>query len=201
MTTDLDILASSISEVGHWRFWDANLPSVFQIEFGCTTLYQRSADPDKPPFDIIALNFTDLLNVSFLKFSTELGGNWIEEFHEDIINCFHINQDSFCFNDNEMMEDLCKEADEVTLFHGSSLDDGEVKNGKYKLAFSAGEAGLIVVSDTLRIFGQGREIPLDQIKELSENWWEYWEEYWKCKKDNRPLPYDEKCEVIFPLKG
>ncbi len=197
----LDILTRVISDVGYWRWWTAELPNVFQIEFGGTQLLCTLPQTEKPPSAVIAISFEDIKSIAFLEFSNELPDSWIQEFHDDKINKFNVNHDLCSFNNIDMINELLNKSLNTTLFYGVPANNQNTKNARYKLSFAAGPVGLIVISDEMKIFSHEGEISYNKIEELNTKWWEYWKEYWKRKDTENPMPNDYVCEVTIPLKG
>lgn len=201
MTDSLETLAHAISDVGFWRWWVAELPNVFQIEFGGVQLWSPPTAEGKPPCGIVALRFTEPIAVAFLAFSKELPQNWIQQFHEDKLEPFSVSHKLFTFNSEILIADLLQQATNVTQFHGSVMDTEQVRRAKFTLSFAAGSVGLIVASNTMELYTSHGIVQIDEVETLNRKWWEYWKEYWRLRETDTPLPKNYACEVTIPAKG
>jgi hypothetical protein len=200
MTDHLEILAHAISDVGYWRWWAAELPQVFQIEFGGVQLWNPPAAEGEPPCGIVALRFARPTSVAFLTLSDKLPSDWIKQFHDDALEPFDVSDDRFSFNNRDLTASLVQEAIKVNQFHGVAVDSEDFCSVQFRLSFAAGGAGLIVAGDTMDLHTSQGLVKIDQVEEMSARWWTYWKEYWRLKRAGTPLPRDYACEVTIPLK-
>lgn len=127
MADYLELLADAISDVGYWRWWVADLPEVFQIEFGGVQLWSPPTAADEPPCGIIALRFTDPVNVVFLTLSEGLSDDWIQQLHDDKLDPFNVCHDLFSFNNENLTSDILQKAFKVTQFHEVAIDTGQFR--------------------------------------------------------------------------
>jgi hypothetical protein len=52
MREAFEILEDAITECGYWRWWMANLPASFQVEFGGVQLFQPPPEVSRSPSGI-----------------------------------------------------------------------------------------------------------------------------------------------------
>jgi hypothetical protein len=68
----------------------------------------------------------------------------------------------------------------------------------FLLAVSFEKFALVAGANHLYFFNEFESLNATDIKELSNQWWVYWVNYWKAKKTDIGYEYDPACEV-FPL--
>ena len=201
MTDPLAILAQAISDVGYWRWWAAELPHVFQVEFGGVQLWCPPPAKGEPPCGIVALRFAEPISVVFLALSDGLPDDWIQQLHDDELEPFDVSNDRFAFNNDELASGLLQGAIKVTQLHGAAADTERFREAELKLCFAAESAGLIVAGNTMDLCTSQGPVQIEQAEEMSAKWWAYWKEYWKLRRTDKPLPRDYACEVTIPIKG
>jgi hypothetical protein len=187
--------------VGYWRWWAAELPHVFQVEFGGVQLWCPPATEGEPPCGVVALRFAQPISVVFLTLSDDLPDDWIQQFHDDELEPFDVSEERFSFNNDELPSSLLQEAIKVTQFHGAAVDTEDFREAKFRLCFAAESAGLIVAGNRMDLCTSQGLVPIEQVEEMSAKWWAYWKEYWKLKRSDNPLPRDYACEATIPLKA
>lgn len=196
----LELLAHAISDVGYWNWWTAELPELLQVEFGRVQLYLPSEN-QSAPHSMVALQFRNPTSISFL---TRIQGEethlWHEGLHEEKMDGPNITWDAFSFTHHEQMTAILDDAQVITTIHGYSPKDAAFLNEKYKLVFWAGNFGLAVAAQDMKILTHVGEIALHRLPELSKQWWGYLDKYWKRKDTNNPMPVDYTCEATIPSR-
>jgi len=196
----LELLASAISDVGYWNWWTAELGELMQVELGRIQLYIPS-DNESAPHNTLALQFRNPTSISFL---TRIAGDdthlWHEALHEDKMEGPNIIWNAFSFTDHEKMAEIIEDAQTIKTIHGYSPKDAAFLNEKYKLVFWAGNFGLAVAAQDMKIVTHAGEIGLHRVPEMSKQWWSYLDEYWKRKDTGDPMPVDYTCEVTIPSR-
>ncbi|MCB0762938.1 MAG: hypothetical protein KDC12_15540 [Flavobacteriales bacterium] len=194
----LDILAYAISDVGLWTWWAERFPDIFQLEFNRTMLYFEPKSPDQPPPNQIAIQFKQPKSVTILKKKDfSLSDNWLDDFHNDKLEPFGIDYEYFSFS-SKGINDIVDQADKSETVFGEKLNDEVLSNCNAGLGFWAGEVGIIVLADTMRIMTQEGEIMLDQIPDKHDKWWKYWSQYWGVIGTDDKMAYDPVCEITIP---
>lgn len=61
--------------------------------------------------------------------------------------------------------------------------------------------GFIAGGDELKLFGYRCLFKENDIKQLSEKWWEYWNDYWKKRGTESTYDKDYACEVTIPVRS
>lgn len=61
--------------------------------------------------------------------------------------------------------------------------------------------GFIAGGDELKLFGYRCLFKENDIKQLSEKWWEYWNDYWKKRGTESAYDKDYACEVTIPVRS
>ncbi|HNT20177.1 MAG TPA: hypothetical protein PKL70_07105 [Saprospiraceae bacterium] len=199
----LEILGDSISDVGYWSWWTTDLPKVIQIEFGGTQLYFPPSDNSQPPNSQIAIQFINPKSISFLT-REELKSddeNWFDDLHNDKMGPPTCSHGEFTFTDQSLMTEIINDAKTIKTIHGYSPKDNLFQTETYKLVFWAGDYGVAVSSDEIRLLTKDGEIKLDQIPSVHSQWWTYWRKYWDLINTKNALPKDYACEVTIPLKN
>jgi hypothetical protein len=199
MNEFLKILESAISDVGVWRWWNADVPNVFQIEFSGVQLWIPPTAQDKPPSGLLSLAFIKPCSVVFLDFTGTMPEHWMEDFHHDKLKPFGIVHDQFQFNNPEFMHQLRHDTKSATVFWGNEAN--EVHDTEILLSFTAGAVGLIIIAEEMTIATLHGKVSAQELTEMSRKWWAYWKEYWKAKETQSPFPQDYACEVTIPIKG
>jgi hypothetical protein len=200
----LETLASAIYDVGYWSWWTSDLPAIFQVEFNGTHLYFPPEDKAKPPSGQIAIQFRNLKSVSFLtrqKFQIEMAYNWEEQLQNDEIEPFTCEESYFTFNDIVLMKQMIDEAKSIKTIYGYNPKNSSFQFEKARLVFWAGNAGLAISGEEMRLLNKDGWIELKDIPEINKKWWDYWQEYWKVINTDQALPKDYACEVTIPIKN
>ncbi|MEP2668613.1 MAG: hypothetical protein ABJH04_06455 [Cyclobacteriaceae bacterium] len=196
----LELLASAISDVGYWNWWTAELPELVQVEFGRVQLYLPSEN-QSAPHNMVALQFRNPTSISFL---TRIQGDdthlWHEALHEEKMEGPNITWDAFSFTHQEQMTAILEDAQVITTIHGYSPKDDVFLKEKYKLVFWAGNFGMAIAAQDIKILAHTGEIALQGLPEMSKQWWGYLDEYWKRKDTIDPMPVDYTCEVTIPSR-
>jgi len=198
----LDILQEAIGDVGYWNWWDEKLPEVFQLEFGNVLLYSYP-EPGKPPGILIALRFNDPVSINFINRNLDgfnLDYKWPYLFKNENVGPFSLTCETLCFNNLISINGILNETETVQTHFGVKPDHKDFKFANIKMGFLAGPVGIIIAANDMRLFSQSGEIELNKIGDLYKKWWEYWDEYWKRKDTENPLPKDPICDVIFPVE-
>jgi hypothetical protein len=193
MREQLDILADAISDVGRWRWWVAELPQLFQLEFSGTQLWTPPLKEGAPPCGQLALRFIEPVAVCFLSFA-EMPDDWPAQMHADQLEPFNVDDDAFRFDDAALAAELLAAGKKQTL-HGDPA-----ALAPHCLAFRAGAVGCVVSAREIRLVSHQGELPLDEVHDRSTRWWSYWREYWARRGGDQPLPEDYACEVTIPVK-
>ena len=76
-----------------------------------------------------------------------------------------------------------------------------IKNAKCFVAATSGNVGFIAGGDELKLFGYRGLFKENDIKQLSEKWWEYWNDYWKKRGTESAYDKDYACEVTIPVRS
>jgi hypothetical protein len=196
MADDYSILVSAIADVGYWRWWSEQLPELFQLEFGGVQFYIPPEDKSKPPSSLLALRFIRPSRVSFIRRNgdlDELPVDWPNQLKEEEIDPFGISHEKFALGDDALFNEIVSQTEsEITYFTDSS-------GGRdVKLAFWSGAAGVRIEAVQLRLFLMSGEIELSTFASLNNDWWSYWQDYWKKRDTTEALPKDFACEVTIP---
>jgi len=131
---------------------------------------------------------------------SKLSDNWLIEFTKDKLSPFDVDDENFTFNEQQV-EKIRLEADNIECQFG--IDTLKISDSKmkFKFGFKAGEVGLILTANKMKILNKSGEIALEQIPEIHKNWWSYWEKYWACKKLKKEIAYDPICEITIPANS
>ena len=202
MTVYLNTLADAIQDAGYWRWWTAEYPEIFQLEFGSVQLYSPPQQPGQPPSSLIALRFTHPTSVTFLTFPEAYDNfphDWPNQLQNDSLDPPGISYETFVFNDIQSVRDMSHLAHVIDTKFGVPLESEAFASSPISLAFRAGYAGLIVAAQSLTILNHQGEIRPDQIEEKHNQWWAYWQEYWRLKDTDKAFPTDYACEVTIPV--
>jgi len=195
----LDTLARAISDVGYWRWWTGeDLPKSFQMEFGGTQLRFEPPEEGLPPSGLVALRFVNPTDVVFLDLSEEVPANWFELLHQDQLEPFNVDGEAFAFNDLELARQLLEAAHGVHALCGESAASGTLQDRAITLGFAAHQVAVCVTAERMEIYSNRGAIDLDDLLALNGAWWEYWQEYWRLRETDSPLPKDYACEVTIP---
>lgn len=193
-----DILNKAITDVGYWQWWDEQ-EGDYMVEFGGVLLYDDTRRGKTPRSSMVALGF---YNNAFLIFlDNDTLPKWYELLHNDAVDPFTMDLGSLVFDDKEHARDLLQQ---YKKHHGAfdSMDEAinSIKNAKEILTGTCGDFGFIIGGDHLKLYGRKEEYTDEDIKQLSEKWWEYWKDYWQKRGTKDAYKEDYACEVTIPYK-
>jgi hypothetical protein len=194
----LSILESAISDVGHWIWWTANLPSIFQVEFSGVQLWNPPSGEGKPPSGQIALGFRKPRLVYFLTFSKALSQDWPDQLQRDELKPFNVDHEEFTLTSAELCGQLVARATAIRALVGEPGRSSLPAVGEAFLGFAAGPVGLVAAAESLGVFNHLGELSQQAVLDSSRTWWDYWREYWRRKDTAEPMPQDYACEVTIP---
>lgn len=193
-----EILNKAITDVGYWQWW-AEEEGDYMVEFGGTLLYNEKKKGKEPRSSVVALCYFGNAFLIFLDNNME--PNWIDLLHNDGIDPPTMDPDGLIFDDKEYAIDL------LSTFkkrHGpfSSKDEAisTINNAKEIVAGTCGDYGFVIGGDELIINGVEEDLTDEDIKRMSDEWWEYWKSYWKKRGTKSAYKYDYACEVTIPFK-
>ncbi len=191
-----EILKEAIADVGYWQWWD-EVEGDFMVEFGGTRLYNESKKGKNPRSSVTALCFFGNSFLIFLDNDTQ--PKWYDLLHEDAIDPFSMDPDGFVFDDKDYAVDLLSS---FKKRHGpfNSKDEAvdSIRNAKELLAGTAGDFGFIIGGDVFKLNGIDLDITDEDVKRLSDKWWEYWKDYWNKRGTKDAYKEDYACEVTMP---
>ena len=198
MTKEIkDILNRVITDVGYWQWWDEQ-EGDYMVEFGGVLLYDDTRKGKDPRTSMIALGFYDNAFLIFLDNDTHPG--WFDLLHNDEIEPFTMEPDSLVFDDKEVaIKLLTQYKKRHAAFDSKEEAIKSIKNAKEILSGRCGDFGFIIGGDHLKLHGR-KEYTDEDIKYLSEKWWEYWKDYWEKRGTKDAYEEDYACEVTIPYK-
>lgn len=199
MNEHLPVLESAISDVGCWTWWAADLPKVFQVEFGWVQLWNPPSGEGKPPSNRIALRFRQPRLVYFLTLADGVAEDWPDRLHQDELEPFHVDHNAFTLTAAELCRELVEKAGEIRALAGESGNTSLPSAGEAFLGFRAGPAGLVVAAESLAVVNHHGELDARAVIASNRQWWDYWREYYRRRDTPEPLPVDPLCEVTIPL--
>ncbi len=196
----LTILEEAISDVGNWRYWTLE-DEQFQIEFGWVMLHIPTTEIDKSPSSLVALRFIDIQNLVILErnfIRTNLPTDWFEKLRKDEIEPFPVSHGEFSLTDLDEIKKYLYEAETKNFIVGNEAELLNSDNSGFNLGFWSGNVGLIVISKDFELVTINGKRSLGDVKEMHENWWNYWQAYWAKYDTKDSLPYDSLCEITIP---
>lgn len=202
MADGIKVLEEAISDVGYWTWWTAELPDIFQVEFGGTQLWNNPLDAGKPPSGQIALMLTNPTFIAFItsaNISDDLPSDWPTQLHQDKLQLFNITHDNFTVSSLETLNNVVSKIADKEIIIGQDSVLETVQSDDVFLAFWAGEIGLVAVAETLKIHTHEGGLTLDDVVEKHKQWWEYWRVYWARRETSDAMPKDYACEVTIPM--
>ncbi|HEX7858879.1 MAG TPA: hypothetical protein VF773_00990 [Verrucomicrobiae bacterium] len=193
MRDAFEILEDAIPDCGYWRWWAANLPNSFQVEFGGVQLFQPPPKGSCTPSTIYALRFLQPRRIEFLDFAADVEKDWFSLLQADKLKPPGL-WDQFFLGEATRGEQLRRQAVHTHL-HFEAPHSG----GGIFLAFRAGKSfGLFVAAESVQLVSPTGEIPLSLVARLYGEWWDYWRNYWKLKDTPEEMPRDDMCEICIP---
>ncbi|QJW94725.1 hypothetical protein [Frigoriglobus tundricola] len=199
MGEHLRALESAISDVGHWTWWAANLPPVFQVEFGGTQFWNPPSGEGQPPSSRIALRFRKPRLVYFLTLVDGVPADWPDRLQRDELEPPSVDHEAFTLTSAELCGRLVGKAVAIRSLVGEPGATPLPLVGEALIGFEAGPFGLVVAAESLGVFNHHGELDESAVLASNSKWWEYWREYWRRKDTTDPLPRDYACEVTIPL--
>lgn len=194
----LEILATAISDVGSWQWWDT-VKDVFQLEFDDVLLYDETQPEKAPHTSTIALRFIGRSFAVFLdNLEEEQGKKWYDRFHDDEIQYLPLEAYEFRFDD-------VKYAGEVLSSYRNSVsmkDYGGVETlstAKHILAAKCENVGFVVGGDLIQVVGRKGKYTEEEVELAVKRWWGYWRDYWRLRNTNDAYEKDWACEITIPI--
>ena len=199
----LEVLETAISDVGYWRWWTKDASGTFQVEFGGVLLYNKPTASNMPPSSLLALCFTDTRCVAALRRHTglpEAPNDWFDRLGKDKMDPPTLTHGEFTLTSAQELRRIVAQSEEKQFVLGSEADLESVQERDAFLAFWAGDVGLLIIAREMSSFTSHEELNPELILRKSDQWWEYWREYWKRRDSIAAMPKDYACEVTIPLK-
>jgi putative transposase len=193
----IEILESAISDVGYWRWWVADLPERFQLEFGGAQLWSPPPAPDRPPSGLIAIRLIRPKRITlWTREDAPLSADWFEAMQRDELDPFSVRHDRFTLSSHE---DAAAWAREAATKRDHFVADGVSDEQRLAVvAFWAGPVGLHAVCERIEIANLQGTLTPEAVEEANAKWWKYWREYWDRKDGPDAMPRDYACEVCIP---
>jgi len=201
--TELNILEKAISDIGHFSWWDEQLPKSVQVEFGGVQLWCSEPKEDEPARGVVTLRFYEVESLSFLTHQdapADLPENWPDLLHEDKLELPSITPEQLHVEDDYFFRKVRQQAKRIETRFGVSPNELRFFEAPCILAFWAGDIGMMVSAQRMEIINQTGVVPLDEVEVLHEKWWEYWKEYWDRRDTDNPMPEDIACENTIPME-
>lgn len=194
-----NILASSISDVGNWRWWTSDT-DIFQLEFDAVQLFDDSQPETMHRSSVIALQFSGQASLVFLDDLKRPGikNPWYKKLHADLIEPFSLEHDEFVFDDIKYAKKVFRSYDHKN-FQGVGTTLTQVLQAKNLLCFRCGSVGVIASGEILKVRDHGGQLSEKDILRKHSQWWKYWKKYWKLKDTEKAYPYDFVCEATIPI--
>lgn len=197
-------LEDAITDVGYWRWWIADLPSAFQLEFGGTQLWNPPAAKGEPPSGVIALRFDLPTLAVFLTARARKAAaplDWPTALQQETIDCLGLAPGDLTLTSTERFADLVRDMEVQQCLTGSFPPSPTQLQSSAFLALRSGDLGVAVIAAGMSVRNRSGTLSPDRILEANRRWWEYWREYWQRKDGPDPMPVDYGCEVTIPIKG
>lgn len=200
MNSHLTILEDAIGDIGYWRWWVADLPQMFQVEFGGVQLWTAPGTATSPPSGVVALRFASPSAVEFLlaaetDATEQPPPDWPSALAEDRIEPFGLTHGTLTLTSEARAEELRG----AMAVHQTLHCDPELPSPPaIVLALRAGAVGLYVRAAEIVVVTQNGPLALEDVAPANERWWEYWRTYWARRNSPDPLPHDWACEVTIP---
>jgi hypothetical protein len=198
-TEELQTLASALSDIGHFRWWDERFPDVVQLEFGGVQLWMPSSAPDRPPRAMLALSFIRPRSVSFLTRGDELPPDWFTQLRADQMEPPGMSFEQITLTDASHAAELLSLATRIDTVFGPAPGEVDWQAAAAMMVFWAGPAGVAIAAERMDLLTHDGPVDLARIPELHDQWWRYWRDYWDRRATADALPHDWMCEVTIPL--
>ena len=166
MTADLGFLEETISDVGLWSWWTADLPKGIQIEFTGTLLWNPSLKEGSPPNGQIALWFSNPSFVGFLtrQARTKLPKDWPEKLQNDQMEPLNLSPDEFTLSDAKRLSEMVAESSRVQTLFGTTPILTSLPAEAGMLGFWAGSTGLVIAAKDMKIYGYAGPLSVEEAE-------------------------------------
>jgi len=171
MKRNLDQLANVISTQGQWTWWAAKFPVAIQFEFNQTSLYFGDRTPLAPSTKI-ALAFYKPISVVFISKGL-VAPHWELKLGSDIIEHFDMTTGGCGFNNHSLFAKMISEITHQEIAYGCEFNTQILRNAPLKFGFWAGNVGVLLAAESMRLFNLEGEFPLDQIGRYAKAWEQY----------------------------
>ena len=138
---------------------------------------------------------------SFALFLDNLDDNkdWYTRLQLDDIEPFSLDCYEFRFNDAQYVNEIINSYKNKTTI--KDIIDETIVTAKYILAGKCGELAFIVGGNILEVLNHQGKMNKEDILKANQDWWKYWEDYWKLRKTKDAYDKDFACEVTIPVRS
>ena len=202
---DWVVLEQAITDIGYWSWWTEYLPKGVQVEFAGVQLWSEEPQEGQPQRGTLALRFVQPISFSFLtrnKAIDDLPHNWPDLMQddnlEDLPNIRY--EGELHFNERDFVQRVLDAANRIDVRFGVHPKSEEFFDAPVILAFWAGDIGCAVAAQEMTIVNPSGEVSLEDIPELHQKWWKYWNDYWEVRGTDKAFPEDYACETTIPAE-
>jgi hypothetical protein len=160
MKRKLNQLASVLAESANWTWWAGKFPVGFQLEFD-TSITNISIE--KSAVDRIALAFYNLSSVTFVERGFAEKG-WAYQLNSGQISSLEMTDKACGFNRKKLLTEMEKEAVKSNTIYGGKPNGIAFKTAKVQFGFWAGNTGILVASESVKLFGMEGEILVESLQ-------------------------------------
>jgi hypothetical protein len=132
--------------------------------------------------------------------STELPSDWPLLLQERTIGPLAISDDMFTFQNVNMATAIVGAADTAHALIGTLSAVQTWAKRPARLAFWAGDAGVVVAGEAMDIVTETGVIHSGDVARMHSAWFDYWKQYWRRRGQKDALPVDWACEVTIPTR-
>ena len=196
-----DALTQSLAVTGVCYGCVDELPPHVTIDFDQAQLLFKQHRPDRAPAHYISAHFAAVKSVALLnkqRVSRRDALASIQELNESPTLVLPIQRERFACCDPTFGHQLIQETNVIHVIKGCHPCSRQFSRAHYQLVFWLGEQGIAIAADELSFITANGRLALDQLLAVHQDWWTYWESYWKQKDTPNPMPVDHTCDVVIP---
>lgn len=196
-----DALTQSLATTGVCYGCVDELPSHFAIDFDHAQLLFKQHRTDQAPAHYISARFAQVKSIALLnkqRVSRRVALSGYQELYESPTLVLPIQRDQFACCDPAFGQQLIQETNVIHVIKGCHPCSRRFSRARYQLVFWLGEQGFAVAADELSFITANGRLALDQLLPYHQDWWQYWDSYWKQKDTPNPMPVDYTCDVVIP---
>lgn len=196
-----NVFSQALVTTGVCYGWVDALPDYYDLDFDHAQFQFKQTRSDRAPMHFISTRFAQLKSVALLnKKRVRRQDAWAsyQQLNNSPTFVLPVQRERFSFCDPSFGQQLIRETNVVHVIKGCHPSSRRFSRARYQLVFWSDEQGIAIAADELCFITANGKLQLDQLPQYHQDWWTYWDAYWKQKDTSNPMPLDYTCDVVIP---